>query len=265
MKKDMIILTGDEGFIGKKFLEKLSGKNVIKVEKRNSWHFRSFNEWDKVELILHQGAISDTTCTNVKAINHFNVEFTEWLFEQAIRYQIPIKYASSASVYGNQQGIINPLNYYAISKVISDYWMQDNIDRFKLVQGFRYFNVYGEGEEHKEDQASPVSKFAKQVQEDGKLKLFEGSDKFLRDFVCVDDIVDIVLNNDKPSGIYDLGTSNPISFQEVGKLIANKYEGEIEYIPFPDHLVGKYQDYTCAKDEGWNHKFTTVKDYINRL
>ena len=264
----MIILTGADGFIGKKFLKRFEeeGKIVVKVEKNNSWHFRqSFYKWQDVELIIHQGAISDTTCTNLKAINHFNVEFTEWLCEQAIRYQIPMKYASSASVYGNQQGIINPLNYYAISKVVSDYWMQDNIDKFKLVQGFRYFNVYGEGEEHKEDQASPVSKFAKQVQEDGKLKLFEGSDKFLRDFVCVDDIVDIVLNNDKPSGIYDLGTSNPISFQEVGELIANKYEGEIEYIPFPDHLVGKYQDYTCAKDEGWNHKFTTVKDYINRL
>ena len=97
------------------------------------------------------------------------------------------------------------------------------------------------------------------------LKLFKNSDRYLRDFICVDDIVDIVMNNDKPSGIYDLGTSNPISFQEVGELIANKYEGEIEYIPFPDHLVGKYQDYTCAKDEGWNHKFTSVKDYINRL
>ena len=33
MKKDMIILTGDEVFIGKKFLEKLTGKNVIKGEK----------------------------------------------------------------------------------------------------------------------------------------------------------------------------------------------------------------------------------------
>ena len=35
----MIILTGHEGFIGKKFLEALSGKEVIKVEKRkrNSW------------------------------------------------------------------------------------------------------------------------------------------------------------------------------------------------------------------------------------
>ena len=257
----MIILTGDEGFIGKKFLEKLTGKDIIKVEKRNSWHFRSFTDWNKVELILHQGAISDTTCTNLKAINHFNVEFTQWLFEQAIKYEIPIKYASSASVYGNTSDIINPLNYYAISKVIMDYWVQDNIDKFKLVQGFRYFNVYGDGEEHKEDQASPVSKFTKQVKDTGALKLFEGSDKFLRDFVCVDDIVDIVLNNNKPSGIYDLGTSNPISFQKIGDLIAKKYNGIIKYVPFPEHLKGKYQTYTCAKKE-WDYKLTTVKEYL---
>ena len=257
----MIIITGHEGFIGKKFLEKLKDKEVIKVEKNNSWHIRTFNEWQKVELIIHQGAISDTTCTNLKAINHFNVEFTEWLCEQAIRYQIPIKYASSASVYGNQQGIINPLNYYAISKVISDYWVQDNIDRFSLVQGFRYFNVYGDGEDHKGDQASPVHKFTQQVKDVGALKLFEGSDKFLRDFICVDDIVDIVLNNDKPSGIYDLGTSNPISFQKIGDLIAKKYNGIIKYVPFPEHLKGKYQTYTCAKKE-WDYKFTTIEDYI---
>ena len=263
MKKDMIILTGDEGFIGKKFLEKLSGKNVIKVEKRNSWHFRSFNDWNKVELILHQGAISDTTCTNLKAINHFNVEFSEWIFEQAIKYKIPVKYASSASVYGhlNKENLINPLNYYAISKVIMDYWVIDNMDRFELVQGFRYFNVYGDGEDHKGDQASPVSKFTKQIKETGVLKLFKRSDRYFRDFICVDDVVDIVLNNDKPSGIYDLGTSNPTSFQEVGELVAEKYNGIIKYIPFPEHLKGKYQTYTCAKKE-WDYKFTTIKEYL---
>ena len=257
----MIIITGHEGFIGKKFLEKLKDKEIVKVEKRNSWHFRSFNEWHKVELIIHQGAISDTTCTNLKAINHFNVEFTEWLFEQAIKYQIPMKYASSASVYGNTSDTINPLNYYAISKVITDYWAQDHLDEFKLLQGFRYFNVYGEGEEHKEDQASPVHKFTRQVKDVGALKLFEGSDKFLRDFICVDDIVDIVLNNDKPSGIYDLGTSNPTSFQEVGELVAKKHNGIIKYIPFPEHLKGKYQTYTCAQKE-WDHKFISVKEYL---
>ena len=100
----MIILTGHEGFIGKNFLRalKILGKEVYTVEKNGSWHFRqTFNDWKKVELILHQGAISHTTCTNTKALNHFNVEFSQWILEQAIRYKIPIKYASSASVYGH--------------------------------------------------------------------------------------------------------------------------------------------------------------------
>ena len=262
----MIILTGDEGFIGKKFLEKLSGKNVIKVEKRNSWHFRSFNEWDKVELILHQGAISDTTCTNLKAINHFNVEFSEWIFEQAIKYKIPVKYASSASVYGKTSDMINPRNYYAISKATIDYWIQDHIDEFKLIQAFRYYNVYGTGEDHKGEQASPVTKFAKQRKETGKLKLFEGSDKFLRAFVCIDDVVNLVLENDKEeSGFYDLGTSNPVSFAQVAQWVVDKYGGEIEEVPFPEHLKRKYQEYTCAKKEWGDYKFKTIPEYLEGL
>ena len=121
---------------------------------------------------------------------------------KTIEYQIPVKYASSRSVYGNQKKnrkIINPLNQYAISKLIIDYYVLDHIDKFKHIQGFRYFNVYGTGEDHKGDQLSPVSKFTKQIRETGKLKLFEGSEKFYRDFVCVNDIVNIVMNNDSPS------------------------------------------------------------------
>ena len=258
----MIIVTGSKGFIGQNFLKALKDKEIKEVEKNDSWHFRqSFKDWNKVELILHQGAISHTTSTNLKALQHFNVEFSQWILQQAIKYQIPIKYASSASVYGHTLTDMNPLNYYAISKLTVDYWIQDHINEFSFIQAFRYFNVYGEGEENKGDQASPISKFTKQVKEDGKIKLFEGSDKFLRDFVFVNDVVDIVLNNDKPSGFYDLGTSNPTSFQEVGELVAKKYNGTIECIPFPEYLKDKYQKYTCAKKE-WDYKFTTVKEYL---
>ena len=258
----MIIVTGSKGFIGQNFLKALKDKEIKEVEKNDSWHFRqSFKDWNKVELILHQGAISHTTSTNLKALQHFNVEFSQWILQQAIKYQIPIKYASSASVYGHTLTDMNPLNYYAISKLTVDYWIQDHINEFSFIQAFRYFNVYGEGEENKGDQASPISKFTKQVKEDGKIKLFEGSDKFLRDFIFVDDVVDIVLNNDKPSGFYDLGTSNPTSFQEVGELIAKKYDGTIECIPFPEYLKDKYQKYTCAKKE-WDYKFTTIKEYL---
>lgn len=258
----MIILTGSGGFIGKNFLKKLN-EPVVEVEKDDAYKFiSSFNKWENVSLILHQGAISSTTEKNINTLHHHNVAFSLFLFEKAIEYQIPIKYASSASVYGNTQGSINPLNYYAISKLQVDYFVQDNLDKFSLVQGFRYFNVYGDGEDGKGDQASPVSKFTKQIQETGKLKLFEGSDKFLRDFVCVNDVVDIVLNNTNSSGIYDLGTSTPVSFQHVAECVANKYSGEIEHIPFPDILKGKYQDYTCAKKEWGDYKFITVEKYL---
>ena len=261
----MIILTGSAGFIGQHFLKHFienSNEDIVVVNEHNYWDWLyEFPDWKHVSLIIHQGAVSDTTETDIDRIHRLNVWFSLELFEKAIQYQIPVKFASSASVYGNQQGIVNPLNYYAITKLQMDYYIQDHMTEFSSVQSFRYFNVYGDGEDHKGDQASPVHKFTKQIQETGKLKLFEGSDKFLRDFVCVNDIVDIVLNNDKPSGIYDLGTSNAISFQEVGELVAEKYIGTIEYIPFPEHLKGKYQTYTCAKKE-WDHKFISVKEYL---
>lgn len=257
----MIILTGSSGFIGQNFLKHLQ-EPVIQVEQKDCFKFlSSFQDWNKVSLILHQGAISSTTESNISTLHHYNVAFTLQLFDYAIQYQIPVKFASSASVYGNTNGQINPLNYYAITKLQIDYFIQDNLDKFSFIQSFRYYNVYGPNEDHKGNQASPISKFTKQIQQTGKLQLFEGSDQFFRDFVCVNDVVNVVLNNDKPSGIYDLGTGNPISFQEVAELVTKKEGGEIELIPFPKHLSGKYQTYTCAKKE-FDYKFKTVKEYL---
>ena len=258
----MIILTGSQGFIGQNFLKHLK-EPVIEVEQQNCFEFlQSFENWNEISLILHQGAISSTTERDINKLHHYNVEFTLLLFEKAIEYQIPVKFASSASVYGNTQGEINPLNYYAITKLQVDYFIQDNLDKFSHISSYRYYNVYGNQEDHKGDQASPISKFTQQVRETGKLKLFTGSHEFLRDFVCVNDIVNVVLDNDKPSGIYDLGTSNPISFQEVAELVIQKEGGEIEYIPFPDHLRDKYQTYTCAKQE-FDYNFMSVASYLS--
>mgnify|MGYP001361343948 CR=1 FL=1 len=261
----MLILTGCNGFIGKAFCKELNNANLYKISSDNAFSFlESFDDWEKVELILHQGAISSTIETDLDKIYKYNIDFSIKLFKKAIKYKIPIKYASSVTVYGNQNDIINPLNYYAISKVIIDYWVNDHINEFKLVQGFRYFNVYGKGEENKGDQASPISKFTKQIRTTGKLNLFKGSENFFRDFIFVKDIVDIVLNNDAKSGIYDLGTGVPISFEQVAELVAKKENGEIKYIEFPRHLKGKYQGSTKANMD-WlgDYKFTTIDEYLN--
>ena len=38
----------------------------------------------------------------------------------------------------------------------------------------------------------------------------------------VKDVVDVVLNNTADSGIYDVGTGNPVSFETVAELVAKK-------------------------------------------
>lgn len=263
----MIILTGHDGFIGKNFCESLSPENLYKVEIDDAYSFiEEYKDWDNIELILHQGAISSTVETDINKIHKYNVDYTLRLFEKAIEYQIPVRYASSASVYGNTNELMNPLNYYAISKLQIDYWVEQNYDRFSSIQGFRYFNVFGGHEEHKvkQNQSSPVSKFVNDIKQTGKIRLFEGSKKMVRDFVYVKDIVDIVLNNNLPSGIYDLGTGEPVSFQHVANVIVDKIGGEIEYIPFPEHLKGKYQYYTRADMSYLNepYAFTTVEEYV---
>ena len=186
------------------------------------------------------------------------------LFQLAIEHQIPVKYASSASVYGMTNDTMNPLNYYAISKLTVDYWVKDHIKEFKHIQGFRYFNVYGEGEEEKiiRDQSSPISKFIHQAKTEGIIRVFENSKTYFRDFVCVDDLLNIILDNTRESGIYDLGTSSPISFLAVANIVAKYYNAHVQYIPFPKHLEGKYQTYTKAKPEWGTYKFKTVEDYV---
>ena len=49
------------------------------------------------------------------------------------------------------------------------------------------------------------------------------------------------------SGIYNLGTGNAESFRAVADAVVKFHgKGEIETIPFPEHLKSRYQEYTQA-------------------
>lgn len=259
----MNIVTGHKGFVGSHLYQKVP--NAIGIGAEEAFLFlNNFTDWKNVECVYHMGAISSTTETDIAKIYECNINFTILLFQKCIEYQIPIKYASSASVYGNNYPNINPLNYYALSKATIDYYVQDNLDKFSFIQGYRFFNVYGNNEELKGNQASPITQFRNQALNTGKIKIFEGSENCMRDFIYVGDICNIVLHNEKQSGIYDLGTSNPISFYDVAELIKGKFGGEIVCVPFPNHLKEKYQFYTCA-EKVFDYNFTTVENYISNF
>ena len=146
---------------------------------------------------------------------------------------------------------VDPRSPYAWSKYIFDKYVESKTsnNQYKInVQGFRYFNVYGPGEDHKGDQASPYHKFTNQAKETGVIKLFEGSDKFLRDFVPVEYVVDVHKKFFKinESGIWNIGTGEAKSFEQVAREIALKHNAIIKYIPMPDNIKLHYQAYTKA-------------------
>jgi len=117
-----------------------------------------------------------------------------------------------------------------------------------IAQGFRYFNVYGPGEDHKGKQASPYHQFTQQAINNGVIKLFENSNLYLRDFVPVSSIIDIheKFLSVKNSGVWNIGTGVTKSFLDVATEVIQKHPARIEYIPMPYILKQSYQTYTCA-------------------
>lgn len=274
----MIIVTGGFGFIGSnltKELVKLGHRNVLVVDYEHAanrgylkdlgvsytpteYFLECIDSYKNIEMIFHEGAISATTETDVHKLFKQNTNFTWKLIYHCRDNDIPLQYASSASVYGNPTVVewhntnkeMAPLNQYARTKMQIDHVANLVIGSTKppkLLQGMRYFNVYGPNEDHKEGQSSPYHTFKKQLETTGKIKLFEGSKGFYRDFISVEELIEKKLYclENKPSGIYDVGTSKPKSFYNVALEVGGSDE-VIEWIPMPDNLKEHYQKYSYA-------------------
>ncbi len=235
------------------------------------------------DAVFHEGACSSTTNWDGRYMMRNNYEYSKELLHYCLKHRIPYLYASSASVYGD--GTVfkealeheKPLNVYGYSKFLFDQYVRRILpDAESQIAGFRYFNVYGPREQHKGSMASVAFHFNNQVLAEGKVKLFEGSDGYAdgdqrRDFVYVSDVVEVNLwfmENPDKSGIFNVGTGRSRTFNDVARgVIAFHARGDMEYIPFPDHLKNRYQSFTEAdiaqlREAGCPVSFKTVEQGV---
>lgn len=248
-----ILVTGSNGFIGQNMVNRLR-ETDHEVSEYDLSSFESIGLSPQVEgndLVIHLGAESATTTSLHNALSNNLVSSIE-LFEDCIKHNVNFQFASSASVYGlestfKEDAEVNPSNHYARSKYMFEEYMRTRNAQIRW-QAFRYFNVYGPNEEHKGKQASPFTQFEKQAKENGVIKIFEGSEKFKRDFIHVNRIVDLheKFFNISQSGVWNFGVGHTYSFHDIASEVANKYNADIEYIPMPVELKAHYQKYTCA-------------------
>jgi len=297
-----IVVTGAAGFIGSNLVRALNARghdDILAVDNLGSGDkFRNLVDCeiadyldkdefiarlgvgdfdDDIEAVLHQGACSDTLETDARYMLRNNYRYSVTLLEHCQDNDVPLLYASSASVYGagrvfrEERAHEAPLNVYGYSKFLFDQYVRRVLpDHTAQIAGFRYFNVYGPRERHKGRMASVVHHFVDQYRADGRVRLFEGSDGYgpgeqRRDFVSVEDVVHVnlhFLEHRDHSGIFNLGTGHASSFNEVAAAVINACregegaaprsvndlvtEGAIAYIPFPPDLAGRYQSFTQA-------------------
>lgn len=277
----MIVVTGGAGFIGSnivKGLNDLEHKDILVVDDlTDGTKFSNLADLDiadymdkdefiaaiishddlNIDVVFHQGACSSTTEWDGKFMMENNYDYSKDLLHYCLDFNIPFLYASSAATYGGRsdnfiedRSYEKPLNVYGYSKFLFDQYVRQLLPQANSpICGFRYFNVYGPRESHKGSMASVAFHLNEQINKGEKPKLFAGSENFKRDFIYVGDVVAVNLWfwKNKIPGIYNCGTGRAESFQAVADAVLTYHKkDEIDYIPFPEHLKGRYQSYTQA-------------------
>jgi ADP-L-glycero-D-manno-heptose 6-epimerase len=237
----------------------------------------------EITSVFHEGACSTTTEWDGHFMMKNNYEYSKHLLHYCLDRSIPYLYASSAAVYGGGRIFREapeceaPLNVYGYSKLLFDQYVRRILPHARSqVAGFRYFNVYGPREQHKGGMASVAFHHYNQVRETGKVQLFVGCDGYAdgeqrRDFIHVDDAVRVnlwFLDNPQVSGIFNVGTGCSQPFNDIANAVIDHHgSGDIDYIPFPEQLQGRYQSFTEAdigalRSAGYEAGFMSVEDGV---
>ena len=241
----------------------------------------------ELEAIIHMGACSDTSERDCSYLARNNYEFSKLLAGWAMEMDARFIYASSAATYGDgalgfaddEAAVehLRPLNMYGYSKQMFDLWCKRQGLLNKFV-GLKYFNVFGPNEYHKADMRSFVIKAFEQINATGQVKLFKShrpdfaNGGQLRDFIYIRDAVEMTLfflERPELGGLYNIGTGQARDWNDLAKatFAAMDTEANIEYIPMPEHLQGKYQYFTKAdiskiQNAGYDKQTTTLEDAI---
>ncbi|WP_396595757.1 ADP-glyceromanno-heptose 6-epimerase [Brevundimonas sp. R86498] len=250
---------------------------------------------DRVSAVVHMGAISSTTEADADLILRTNFSLSRDLWDWCALNDTRLIYASSAATYGDGTAgfededtldaisRLQPLNAYGYSKKLFDQYAVREAARDhapKQWAGLKFFNVYGPNEGHKGGMKSVIAQIWPKVSAGEPVSLFRSHHPDyadggqLRDFVFVDDVVDIVdwlLCTPTVSGIFNAGSGQARSFLDLAHatFAAAGREPAVTYIDMPEVIRDRYQYFTEARMDriralGFDGQSTPLEEGVRR-
>ena len=246
-----LIVTGGAGFIGSHLTKYLitKGHNVSVIDSLRRGNFDNlrdikdqidFQEIDILDYekmrnvvknadgIFHQAALGSVpqSFKEPEEYHRVNAIGTENVLKLAKEFGFKVVYASSSSVYGNQDKFPikedaekKPLNPYGQSKLESEQFAKKYADIGVKVIGLRYFNVFGIGQNP--NYAGVVPKFIERLVQH-KPPIIYGDGNQLRNFTFVDDVVEanvLAFENKIEHAFMNIATGVMTSVKELAAIM----------------------------------------------
>ncbi len=243
MANTRVLISGGAGFIGKSFTRKLLDQKIevvlldlnpnhhdpftkgAKLFKGDVRNIQAWSQLPQCDVIYHFAAPSSVilfhenleTCVDVTIKGLVNA------FDWAIRTKAKkVVYPSSGSIFNetntacSETTYPNPANVYGKTKLSCEYIAKIYEDKVPSL-GLRIFAGYGPQEQPKGRIASVATLFLQNML-NKKSPIIFGDGNQTRDFVYIDDIVEILyyaLRNSDLTGVLNVGSGESISFNKV--------------------------------------------------
>lgn len=255
----IIVVTGGAGFIGHHLVNEIlnfqpkqvivvddlsTGKSENLKDLKNEYSFIQKDILDiqsedlpiEIDFIFHLAALVSVPLSFEKSELTHNINESGFVRILELAKEKNVKkviYASSSAIYGEVEKMpitedfpMQPQSPYAVSKQVNEIHARAYFKFYGIQSiGFRFFNVYGDGQDPSSPYSGVISLFTDKMNRSLPISIY-GNGEQIRDFVHVSDVVKALIigaHSNVKNDVFNVGSGTPKSINDLFSILKEIY------------------------------------------